>query len=113
MHQNTENVQAELKECLMISAHEVNFQTSSSRRRKYSFKISFMALQRSSLVTTDEKIVCSYNQPARIMESQYLTWKPRLSGMQKYQIFDTQAYIFLLKSMFVYLMHYIRLFFES
>ena len=111
MHQNTENVQAELKECLMISAHEVNFQTSSSRRRKYSFKILFN--QRSSLVTTDDKIVCSYNQPARIMESQHLTWKPRLSGMQKYQIFDTQAYIFLLKSMFVYLMHYIRLCFES
>ena len=74
MHQNTENFQAELKECLMISAHEVNFQ----RRRKYSFKILFKALQRSSLVTTDDKIVCSYNQPARIMESQHLTWKPRL-----------------------------------
>ena len=113
MHQNTENVQAELKECLMISAHEVNFQTSSSRSRTYSFKILFKALQRPSLITTDDKIVCSYNQPARIMESQYLTWKPRLSGMQKYQIFDTQAYIFLLKSMFVYVMHYIRLFFES
>ena len=80
MHQNTENVQAELKECLMISAHEVNFQTSSSRRRKYSFEILFKALQRSSLVTTDDKIVCSYNQPARIMESQHLTWKPRLLG---------------------------------
>ena len=51
MHQNTENVQAELKECLMISAHEVNFQ----RRRKYSFKILFKALQRSSLVTTDDQ----------------------------------------------------------
>ena len=60
----------------MISAHEVNFQ----RRRKYSFKILFKALQRSSLVTTDDKIVCSYNQPARIMESQHLTWKPRLLG---------------------------------
>ena len=64
----------------MISAHEVNFQTSSSRSRTYSFKILFKALQRLSLITTDDKIVCSYNQPARIMESQHLTWKPRLLG---------------------------------
>ena len=64
----------------MISAHEVNFQTSSSRSRTYSFKILFKALQRPSLITTDDKIVCSYNQPARIMESQHLTWKPRLLG---------------------------------
>ena len=73
MHQNTENVQAEIKECRVISAHEVNFQTSFSRRGKYSFKISFKTLQRSSLVTTVDEIVCSHNQPARIMGSQHLT----------------------------------------
>ena len=39
MYQNTENVLDEIKEYLVVSAHEINLQASFSRHRKYSFEI--------------------------------------------------------------------------
>ena len=82
MHQNTENVQAEIKECWVISAHEVNFQTSFSRRGKFFTRLSG---RRNCLLTQSTRE--NNGRSTSNVEATTL-------GMQKYQVFNTQAYIF-------------------
>ena len=83
-----------------------HFQDVESSRLKFNSRL----LSVFSLVRTEDEIVCSHAQPARIIEFEYPTWKPRLSRYKKYQIFNRQAPI-LLKNMSICLKYYIGLFF--